>query len=339
MIRLPALLAWLAVLAVSFMLPVPAKASVGDGYLRIGPATRSQVAIEASRRKASGNSRPAFIKVGDSNLANHYSMYGLGCYRFRPAGLRPSLVSLVGRYRRVRLPIGDPTSTSPNCNTGPSANSFSRFSFAARGGMTAAYPFVTGAEAGFPCEASTLTCEINAVKPRYALIGFGTNEAQFAAGTTMSDGELAAFALELEEIVRTTRASGVTPVLITAPFAVDTTFTITAGLPGRVVVVNRVIRQLAQSRRVPLIDLWFAQKQVIGPARRYGLTFDGVHLSSPPAADPWPGSVNLSEANRLRYGMNLRNYLVLVALEKLDGIPPAGRKKPGRLLQPAVTDQ
>ena len=209
MIRLPALLAWLAVLAVSFMLPVPAKASVGDGYLRIGPATRSQVAIEASRRKASGNSRPAFIKVGDSNLANHYSMYGLGCYRFRPAGLRPSLVSLVGRYRRVRLPIGDPTSTSPNCNTGPSANSFSRFSFAARGGMTAAYPFVTGAEAGFPCEASTLTCEINAVKPRYALIGFGTNEAQFAAGTTMSDGELAAFALELEEIVRTTRASGV----------------------------------------------------------------------------------------------------------------------------------
>lgn len=330
MTRLPALLAWPAVLAVSLLLPLPVQASVGDGYLRFGPATRSQVAVEASRRKARGNHRSTFIKVGDSNLANHYSMYGLGCYRFRPVGLRPSLVSLVNRYRRARLPLGDPTSTSPNCNTGTSANSFSRLSFAARGGMTAAYSFLPGSEAGIPCAAGTLSCEIKAVRPRYALIGFGTNEAQFAAEPRMSEGELAAFAFELEEIIRTTRASGVTPVLITAPFAVDTAFTITAGLPGRVVSVNRTIRALAKSRRVPLIDLWFAQKQVIGPAWRYGLAFDGVHLSSPPAIDPWPGSVNLSEANRLRYGMNLRNYLVLAALEKLDGIPPNGRNRTGR---------
>ncbi|MFO0781588.1 MAG: SGNH/GDSL hydrolase family protein [Candidatus Saccharimonadales bacterium] len=291
-------------------------------YLRYDKATYRQIQADLKNSKAKGNNRYTFIKVGDSNTENHMSLYGLGCYRYTPVGLRSSLEQVVQRYRQTKLPLGDPNSMSQTCNTGATANSFSRVSYAARGGATASYALTPGTSANIPCSDTTLVCEIKAVNPRYAFIQFGTNEARLSSGASMTTAELNTMQQQLTQMIYTARSYGVTPVLFTAPIAKDgTTGMNRSNGANRVIQINRMIRTTAKANRTPMIDLWFAQKQTIGASNNYGLKNDGIHLATSPSVDPWVGSVNLSTQNRSKYGMNLRNYLVLDSLEKLDRIP------------------
>lgn len=303
-------------------LAATSKNSKAPTYLRYTKSTYQQIQSDLKNSKAKGNNRYSFIKVGDSNTASHMSLYGLGCYRYQPVGLSSNLESVVYRYRQVKLPNGNINSMSQTCNTGSEANSFSRASYAARGGETASYAFLPGTSANITCSDTTLVCEIKAVKPRYAFIQFGTNEARLASGATMSAAELSTMQQQIIQIIRTARSYGVTPVIITAPMAKDGT----SGMPtpngaNRVIQINKMLRSTAQTNRAPLIDLWVAQKQSISSSYNYGLKSDGVHLATSPNTDPWVGAVNLSPQNRAKYGMNLRSYLILDALEKLDRIP------------------
>lgn len=291
-------------------------------YLRYNKATYKQIQLDLKNSKTKGNNRYSFIKVGDSNTSSHLSLYGLGCHRYQPIGINTSLEQVVYRYQQVKLPLGDQNSISQTCNTSSDANSFSRVSFAARGGVTAAYALTSGTSQNIPCSDITLVCEIKAVKPRYAFIQFGTNEARLAAGKNMSSAELNNMQKQIKRIVQISRSYGVTPVLVTAPMAQDGG----TGMPtpngaNRVMQINKMLRTTAQTSKVPLIDLWVAQKQNISVQYNYGLKKDGIHLATSPNTDPWIGSVNLSEQNREKYGMNLRNYLILDSLERLDKIP------------------
>lgn len=290
-------------------------------YLRYTKATYKQIQTDLKNSKTNGNMRYTFIKVGDSNTQNHYSLYGLGCYRYSPVGLRSPLEQVVYRYRQAKLPLGSPSSMIQTCNVDSQANSFSRASFAAQGGATAAFALTPNPSAA-PCVDSALVCELKAVKPRYAFIQFGTNEARLAAGQRMSAAELNAFQQNLAQIIRTTRAYGTTPVLITAPVAVDNGNNVSQhNISQRIVQINKVVRSTSKTYRAPMIDLWYAQRQTISPAYNYGLKKDGIHLASSPNPDPWVGTVNLSPQNRSKYAMNLRSYIILDSLEKLDKIP------------------
>lgn len=317
------------VLATALLVAIPTATSAAKttsatpSYLRYTKATYKQVQLDLKNSKSKGNNRYAFIKVGDSNTQNHRSLYALGCYRYQPVGLRPSLMQVITRYRQVKLPLGDPNAISQTCNTGTDANSFNRVSYAARGGATASYALTTGQAANIPdCTETTLVCEIKTVKPRYAFIQFGTNEARLAAGSGMNPDELAAMQEQIVQIVRTARSYGVTPVIITAPMAKNNAPAMpTPGGATRVVQINKMLRATAKSSKAPLIDLWVAQRQNISARNNFGLKQDGIHLASPPNSDPWLGAVNLSPANREKYGMNLRSYLILDSLERLDKIP------------------
>ncbi len=298
-------------------------------YLRFPAATVKQLKKDRSARVAAGSNRPVFIKVGDSNTATHLALYGLGCYRYKPKGLRSSLIKVVRRYRRTSLASGRLDVPGASCRNGNPDNSFSRISLASRGGAYFSYALEPCETYGLPCAGSILVCEIEATGPRYAFIQFGTNEALQAPEGDMSAGQLEEMRAQISEIVRACRSYRVTPVILTAPVALDGG-NWTPGVPGRVVAINQMIRQTAKASRAPLIDLWLAQSEVIGPRFNYGLDKGGIHLSSSPNTDPWRGTVNLSILNRRRYGMNLRSYLILSALEKLDSIKPRRGGRPQR---------
>lgn len=311
----------IAALIVSAASSASAATKKTPNYLRYTSSTYKQIQADLKKSSAKGNNRYSFIKVGDSNTANHYSLYGLGCYRYSPVGVRSSLASVIYKYRQVKLPVGDPASISQTCNTGSTANSFSRASMAAQGGATAAFALTPSASSA-PCTDIALVCELKTVKPRYAFIQFGTNEAREAAGPVMSASELNTFKQQITQIVTISRAYGTTPVLVTAPVALDGT----TGMPNanggqRIIQINTVIRSVSKANKTPMIDLWYAQKQMIGSLNHFGLKNDGIHLATSPNPDPWVGSVNLSEQNRQKYGMNLRNYLIIDSLERLDKIP------------------
>ncbi|MCB0862975.1 MAG: SGNH/GDSL hydrolase family protein [Solirubrobacterales bacterium] len=295
-----------------------AQAATPD-YLRLTDASVSQLKREEKQRQSKGRDRPVFIKVGDSNTATHLSLYGLGCYRYQPTGLSDSLLGVVRRYRKVRLPLGRTDLAGASCNHKEWSNSFSRVSLVSRGGTLFDFPMERGTDFGLDCIGSNLTCEIDATTPRYAFIQFGTNEALGATTPALGAVQLEEVETRLAAIIATCRSRRVTPVVITAPMAVDNSFS-GPGLPGRVIQVNTVIRQTAKENRVPLVDLWLAQSQLIGPEFNYGLDQGGIHLSSPSTPDRWLGTVNLSIHNRIGYGMNLRSYLILSALERLDRI-------------------
>lgn len=305
------------------MLVGTATASAGKpstgGYLHLSTPVAKKLVAERRMRTRQGLGEATFIKVGDSNSTIHRSLYGLGCLRYQPVGLRKSLVRVVRRYRSSQLLPGRLDLPGESCAIGRSSNSFSRISLATRGGTTFDYALSDPAEFGMTCTGTVLSCEMQEVSPRYAFIQFGTNEALFSLAETMATVDLEKIRAEASTMIDLTRSKGVSPVFITAPVAQDGPGRV-PGVSRRINQINQVIRELAKSRSVVLIDLWVAVNREIGSEFDFGLIKDGVHLSSSPNPDPWVGSVNLSPRNRSRYGMNLRSYLILNALEKMDAL-------------------
>ena len=78
---------------------------------------------------------------------------------------------------------------------------------------------------------------------------------------------------------------------------------------------NALIRALAASRHLPLIDYWAAML----PLPRHGIEEDGIHPSVFRSDGDAQAGV-LSDAG-LAYGYNMRNLTALLMLERLHALP------------------
>jgi lysophospholipase L1-like esterase len=144
---------------------------------------------------------------------------------------------------------------------------------------------------------SHLAGEVAAVKPAFAVIMLGTNDDRA--------GGYEAFVKNLHAVVDTTLALGVVPLVSTLPPRDDDPH---AG--ARIPEMNRAIRALAESRQIPLMDL----NAALLPLPRHGLVSDGIHLASY-WQDNAPHACRLT-GPALQKGMNVRNLLVLEALDR-----------------------
>lgn len=180
-----------------------------------------------------------------------------------------------------------------------------RASLAAKGGMQAPW-----ALSGTPTH---LASEIETIKPRYAIIMYGTNDA--------ASHTIARFGPALLTIVDRLIKRGVVPILSTIPPNRKSS-AVNADVPF----FNAVIRGVAQGRQVPLMDFW----KELQPLTKNGLSPDGVHPNM------FSGGGCKLTADGLKYGYNVRN---LLSLESLDRARSAveGEEAPDADVGPAVT--
>ncbi len=247
---------------------------------------------------AASQAADVFAKVGDSNSAADAFVR---CFSEGPVdlGANGSLQPTVDFFEG-----GNAAGTSP----------YTRTSFAAVSGSTA-----RDALSGSP---SPFVREVTAISPRYAAIMFGTNNVRF--GETLDE-----FGADLWNLVDQAISRGVIPILTTIP-----PINGSPGLDARIPTFNRVIRAIAQGRRVLLIDLHAALVSL--PSR--GLVADGIHLNIAPG-----GGCVLTSAG-LQHGHNVRNLFTLEALGRaraaLQGTVSDGaatvRAGSGRLTDPFV---
>ncbi|MCC6216715.1 MAG: hypothetical protein IT376_17780 [Polyangiaceae bacterium] len=135
------------------------------------------------------------------------------------------------------------------------------------------------------------------VRPRFALVQFGTNDIEI--------GALHAFSDHLLDIVDWLGARGTIPILFTLPPRLDD-----ARANGEVPRYSAAIRLAAMARRVPLVDFGEALRslphQGIGP--------DGIHPTSHQGRRG-RDACDLGEEG-LKSGYNLRNLLAVQALAR-----------------------
>lgn len=208
-----------------------------------------------------------FMKVGDSITA---SASFLRCFE-------GSSVDLDGRpleATRAHFLAGDAAGTSP----------YRRESLAAVVGWSA-----SAALAGDP---PPLVREHEALRPRFGVVMFGTNDVGFRTSE--------AFARDVWTITDRLLARGTIPLLSTIPPRDDST-----SADARVPIFNLAVRAIAQGRGVPLVDY---HRELL-PLPAHGLAGDGVH----PQVYASGGCI-LTVAG-LQFGANVRN---LITLEQLD---------------------
>jgi hypothetical protein len=209
-----------------------------------------------------------FAKVGDSITVEPVFM---GC--FAGAGvnldgrteLQPTIDWFAG---------GDAGGTTP----------YQRVSLAAKIGASA--PWVL---AGTP---PPLDQEVGAIHPRFALVMYGTNDAE--------GGAIFTFAATMLDIVDRLEAQGVIPILSSVP-PNDQSATADARVPR----YNLVVRGIAQGRRLPFVDFW----RELEPLPNHGLAGDGVHPQS------FGGGCAFTPTG-LSYGYNVRNLISIQALAR-----------------------
>ncbi len=275
-----------------------------------GDRLRREVA-RADEEKLNPN---VFAKVGDSNTEWPQNLYGLGC-REIGYGSNGDLAPVVERYTQKEFPELEPM---PECSP---VNSLTRRSASAVSGVwtewlmtpTEELPATGLAAPTDECEPqqTPVECEIALIRPRWVLIMSGTNDALL--GLPLGD----TYRGELEEMIDRVRELGPVPVLSTLPPMDVPAHT---GEPGdeRVAEANRIIRQVAEAREVPLIDL-HAALTAEGMVDR-GLAADGLHLGAyggDTQPDIMRGSAMLT-IPALKHGANRRNLIWLQVLDRLD---------------------
>jgi hypothetical protein len=268
-----------------------------------------------------------FAKVGDSNTDFSPNLYGFTCGS--PSGMPVGLKATLDRYSRVRLPNAG---TVAGCLP---STSFSRDSAAAQGGVFITWslnlvrdlPDVGYVQKPVGClpEQTPLSCEVDAVRPRYALVTLGTND----LGMDILFGHVPGreTVMRLAGVVDYLLSRGVIPILSTIPPVVSIDPQGQRKLDAGVSRTNAGVWRLSRSRRLPMINLWRAltQPSMIGQ----GLSADGIHLSLygnggatvylRPDPTTFTDSVNFTRP-ALRYGANRRNLIWLKTLSRLDKI-------------------
>ena len=286
---------------------------------RFDQTAAARLRSEVARADRAGLRATVFAKVGDSNTEWEQNLYGLGC---RPVdyGPRPGLAEVRRRYTRVRL---GRLTTFPGCTP---ANSFSRLSAATVSGVWVEWLLTPVSELAqtssipappeCPPASTPLSCELDLLKPRYALAMIGTNDALI--GLPLGD----VFRGHLTDLVREIRAERSVPVLSTLPpMPIPTA----GGEPGdeRIAEANRIIWEVARDTRTPLINLWRA---LTSPGMvNQGLAADELHLGVFGGEESFRVLANSAvlTPEALRYGANRRQLIWLQTLARLDRV--AGR--------------
>jgi hypothetical protein len=295
--------------------PADAPAATGDPVLPdLSGAAGERLRREVARADRQKMDPEVFAKVGDSNTEWPQNIYGLGC-REVGYGSNQDLKAVVERYSKVRFPS---LTGLDGCSP---INSLTRRSAAAVSGVWTKWLMTPTedlykTEIGPPtdeCEPdqTPLDCEIALIKPRWALIMSGTNDALL--GRPLGD----TYRGLLEQMVDRVRELGPVPVLSTLPpMAVPSH----DGQPGeqRVEEANQIISQVAAERQVPLINLHRAL--TAEGMVEHGLASDGLHLGvygGEGQPDIMRGSAMLT-IPALHYGANRRNLIWLQVLGRLD---------------------
>jgi uncharacterized protein YraI len=261
-------------------LPV-AEIRAGEGGLRGLVHVPPRIRAIYAQGQSLGRQPGVFAKVGDSLSVSRNSYYPIG-YGDYELGDYSALQNVIYRYQRPLESGG---------------NAFTRASLAAAVGWTA--PAIMDPSFADPYLCATwetpLLCEYRILNPSVALIMVGTNDVGYLDAAT--------FRANLERIVNTSIAAGVIPALGTIPDRV--------GHSERVAEFNAIIRETAAAYEVPLWDY----ARAMAPLGAAGLTFDGVHPSSPPnGAD---GAADF-RADNLNSGYVLRNLMALLVLDAID---------------------
>ncbi|MEX1219251.1 MAG: SGNH/GDSL hydrolase family protein [Solirubrobacterales bacterium] len=283
---------------------------VFDGVARKELKQQVAVANQAGLRAR------VFAKVGDSNSEWAQNLYGLGC---RPVdfGEQPGLAAIQRRYTAVLL---DGLQTFPDCEP---ANSFSRWSAATVSGVWAEW-LITPVEelngsgsipASDECEPAQtpLSCELDLLRPRFATITIGTNDALI--GLPLGDE----YKGHLENVVKGVRQEGSVPVLSTLPPMPIPTANGEFG-DDRIDEANGIIWQVSREMKVPLVNLWRA---MVEPGmENEGLAPDDLHLGvfgGDTSPDILANSAVLTP-EALAYGANRRQLIWLQLLARLDSV-------------------
>jgi GDSL-like Lipase/Acylhydrolase family len=159
---------------------------------------------------------------------------------------------------------------------------------------------------------SPLDDELTAISPGFATVMFGTNDVGYRS--------LPAFTADIVTIVDRMLDRGVVPLLSTIPPRDDD-----ATIDARVPAYNLAIRAVAESRQVPFVDVGAALRGLPG----HGIGADNIHLEQDSR-----GACILDDEG-LQHGYNLRNMLVLTALDRVrravvDGEPALDGDGPAR---------
>ncbi len=252
----------------------------GDALPAWDAATVANLRALRDRGAAMGNDPRVFAKIGDSITESGSFLFDVG-FGWVNLGAYASLGPTVAWFRSATVAGG--------------TNPFNRASACATAGWTTADALAGGDDA-------PLLRELRAIRPLWAIIMYGTNDVDRVPTAT--------YAANLARIVDLTLAHGTVPVLSTIPDRNDSELA-----EARAMELNAVVRGLAASRRLPLIDYWAAAHPL--PSR--GISDDGVHPSVyMNGGDTAPADFS---AEGLRYGYNVRNLTALQMLARLRGLP------------------
>lgn len=213
-----------------------------------------------------GNNPHAFSKVGDCNVTNPYFLTDFdtpGSYK-------------LGEYVELQAAIDF------------FSGSHARTSLAAKQGLTAHAVLSILWNTWKECDPyeTPLTCEYRIHKPMYAIIAFGTNDA---------NGNVD-FEKALRRVIDMTIGNGTIPILATKADNAEGDHAF-----------NRMIVDLAYEYELPVWNYWLAVQPIPGA----GL-LDEVHMEH---LSVGPGGYTNFEAENLPYGWTLRNLTALQVLE------------------------
>ena len=171
---------------------------------------------------------------------------------------------------------------------------FDRKTLAAISGKTAKW-----AMSGSP---SPVSKEFTALSPSMAIVHYGTND--MGMGSTYLTAMYPYYGA-MRSMLTWMTTSGVVPILTGISPRKDS-----AKANRWVATYNALIRGLAQRYQVPFIDLWEATKGL----PKHGMAADGLHLNG------YPGGACQLTPEGLKYGYNVRNLIVLQALDRLRSV-------------------
>lgn len=229
-----------------------------------------------------GNRPDVFSKVGDSITVSENFLIPIGEGRYDLGDDYAYLQGVIDYYSVTEARPGQ-------------GNSFRNFSLAARTGW-AAFQALDPANAYPGCAAgeAPLRCEYRLVKPSVALIMFGTNDIGYRT--------LEEYRADLDRVIEVSLQMGVIPVLSTIPPRPN--------MLAKVESYNRVVMEVAAARELPVWDYYGAMRGL----PNYGLTFDGVHPSSP--SSRYNDAATFTQSY-LQYGYVMRNLTALQTLHAL----------------------
>lgn len=257
-----------------------------------------------------GERADVFAKIGDSISASPAFMQELGCWRWEP-GAHRQLGSAVRFFSRRRL-----SGQSADCSR---LDAFSRSSAATEAFAASPWALLPGASTDSSCQAdeSPLACELRIDRPAYAVILYGTNDVTIGVDVLHQD-TLPGFLASMRRMIKATIERGVLPILNTIPPRPDD-----PAAEGETERFNAALDRLAESRHLPIINLWRA----FDPLPGQGISTDHIHPSvfggpsclgycDPNSCAPACSSASFTAAG-LKYGHDQRNLLTLETLDRL----------------------